>query len=269
MVVLSVILMISDNQHQQTSAVRAFLSTLISPLEYLVAMPSKFIGWADTSMYSRSELMLEIKELRAEQVILKVQAQKLVSLEVENANLRQLLGSIKKKKGRRRIAEIMKVSTDPGRHIVTINRGAKDDVYVGQPVLDATGVLGQVIETSSLTSKVLLITDSSHALPVKILRNGIRSIAKGTGYPNQLILEQIPHTTNIKKGDVLVTSGLGMRFPGGFPVAIIKSVTSDPGKAFASASATTSADMLRTGLIVLLWPEFPVIEKSEDGIMQQ
>ncbi len=257
--------MISDNQRQQTSAVRALLSTMISPLEYMVAMPSKFIEWADTSMYSRSELLQEIQELRAEQVILKVQAQKMISLEVENANLRQLLGSIKKKKSRSQIAEIMSVSSNPSRHLVTINRGRKDDVYVGQPVLESTGVLGQVIESSLLTSKVLLITDNSHAIPVKILRNGIRSIAKGTGYPNQLVLDKIPHTTDVKKGDVLVTSGLGLRFPSGFPVAVIESVDHDPGKAFASASATTSADLLRTGLVVLLWTKFPVIKDTGNG----
>jgi len=247
--------MVSDNQRQQSSAVRIFLSTLISPLEYLVAIPAGFLDWADTSMTSRSELIADIKELRAEQTILKAQAQAMISLEVENAHLRQLLGSLKREKGRRRIAEIMNVDSDPSKHLVTINKGSKDKVYVGQPILDATGVLGQVVVTSPLTSKVLLITDNTHAIPVKILRNGIRAIAKGTGHPNQLVLEQIPHTADIKQGDILVTSGLGMRFPGGFPVAVIQAVNNDHGQAFASASATTSADLLTTGLVVLLWPD--------------
>jgi len=247
--------MVSDNQRQQTSAIRVFLSTLISPLEYLVTIPSNIIDWADTSMTSRSQLIRDIKELQSEQMILKVQAQTMVSLEVENAHLRQLLGSLKKERGRRRVAEIMNVSSDPSKHIVTINKGSKDDVFVGQPVLDATGILGQVISTSILTSKVLLITDASHALPVKILRNGIRAIAKGSGDPNQLVLTQIPHTVDIIKGDILVTSGLGMRFPSGFPVAVIETVNNDPGLAFANASATTSADLLRTGLVILLWPD--------------
>lgn len=247
--------MVSDNHRQQTSSIRVFLSTLISPLEFLVAMPADFIAWVDISMTSRSQLELDIKELRSEQTILKVQAQTMISLEVENAHLRQLLGSLKKEKGRRIIAEIMNVSSDPAKHIVTINKGSKDDVFIGQPILDATGVLGQVISTSLLTSKALLITDSTHALPVKILRNGIRAIAKGSGNPNQLLLEQIPHTVDIKSGDVLVTSGLGMRFPRGFPVAVVQTVNSDQGQAFASAEATTSADLLRTGLIILLWPD--------------
>ena len=244
----------SDSQKQQTSAFRLFLSTLISPLEYLAAIPAGFLDWADTSMTSRSQLMLEIKELRDEQMFLKAQAQTMISLKTENAQLRQLLGSLKKERGRRRIAEILNVNPDPSRHIVTINKGRSDDVYNGQPILDATGVLGQVIESSMLTSKVLLVTDYSHALPVKIVRNGIRVIAKGTGHPNQLVLEQIPHTADIKKGDVLVTSGLGMRFPSGFPVAIVDEVISDPGQPFASALATTTANLLRTGLVILLWP---------------
>ena len=250
--------MVSDSQRQQTSAIRLFLSTLISPLEYLAAIPVGFLDWADTSMTSRSQLMIEIKELREEQIFLKVQAQTMISLESENAQLRQLLGSLKKERGRRRIAEIMNVNSDPSQHLVTINKGSSDDVYKGQPILDATGVLGQVIDSSLLTSKVLLITDNSHALPVKIVRNGIRAIAKGSGHPNQLVLEQIPHTADIKRGDILVTSGLGMRFPSGFPVAIIDKIISDPGQPFASATATTSANLLRTGLVILLWPSAKV-----------
>ena len=250
--------MISDSKRQQTSVVRIFLSTLLSPLEYLAAFPSGFLDWADTSMSSRSQLLLDIKELRDEQIFLKVQAQTMISLESENAYLRQLLGSLKKQRGRRRIAEIMNINSDPSQHIVTINKGTSDEVYPGQPILDATGVLGQVLETSLLTSRVLLITDNTHAIPVIILRNGIRAIAKGTGRSNQLIVAQIPHTADIQQGDILVTSGLGMRFPKGFPVAIIDRVISDPGKPFASAAATTSTDLSRTGLVILLWPDFPI-----------
>ena len=255
--------MVSDYNKQQTSAIRVFISTLISPLEYLAAIPSGLADWADSSMRSRSELNLEIKELRDEQMFLKVQAQKMISLETENAHLRQLLGSVKREKGRRRIAEIMNVNSDPSQHLVTINKGSKDDVYTGQPILDATGVLGQVINTSILTSKALLITDNTHAIPVKITRNGIRMIAKGSGIANQLLLEQIPHTADIKAGDILVTSGLGMRFPEGFPVAVVDLVIRDPGKPFSSASATTSADLLRTGLVVLLWPSFPDFKETD------
>jgi len=256
--------MISDHQKQQTSSIRALISTLISPLEYLAAIPTILVDWADSSMASRSDLNLEIKELRDEQMFLKVQAQKMISLESENAHLRQLLGSLKREKGQRRIAEIMNVNSDPSQHLVTINKGSQNGVYTGQPVLDATGVLGQVVSTSLLTSKVLLITDNTHAIPVKILRNGVRLIAKGSGLANQLLLEQFPHTTDIQSGDILVTSGLGMRFPVGFPVAVIDLVIRDPGKPFASAAARTSADLLRTGLVILLWPNFPDYKEAGD-----
>jgi rod shape-determining protein MreC len=108
-----------------------------------------------------------------------------------------------------------------------------------------------------MTSKVLLISDSSHAIPVKILRNGVRAIAKGTGEPNELLMEQLPHTVDIKPGDILITSGLGMRFPDGFPVGIVNSFDSIAGNPFASASATTSTDLSRSGLVILLWPDIP------------
>ena len=261
---MSIVLMVSDNQREQTSAVRSLLSTLLSPLEYVAALPSNFLTWVDDSMTSSSSLRRQIKELEDEAMILRVQAQSMIALEAENAHLRQLLGSLKRERGKRRIAEIMSVDSDLAKHLVTINKGTNDEVYNGQPVLDATGVLGQVVENSLLTSKVLLITDVNHAIPVKILHNGIRAIAKGTGNANQLILEQIPHTTDIQIGDVLVTSGLGQRFPAGFPVAEITSINSDKRQPFATATAKTSADLTRTGLVVLLWPDFPSVESRKE-----
>jgi rod shape-determining protein MreC len=257
--------MVSDSQRQQTSAVRGFLSTLISPLEYIAAIPTGFLDWANDSLTSSAALRKQIKELQDEALILRVQAQSMIALEAENAHLRQLLGSIKRERGKRRIAEIMRVDNDPGKHIVTINKGTNDEVYIGQPVLDATGVLGQVVQGSAFTSKVMLITDFNHAIPVKVIRNGFRAIAKGTGLANQLLLEQIPHTTDIKVGDVLVTSGLGLRFPMGFPVAEITSINDDKGRAFVSATAKTTADLTRTGLVVLLWPDFTQDANSEEA----
>jgi len=254
--------MVSDSQYKQTSAIRLFLSTLISPLELLASIPSGFLDWADTSMTSRSQLEQEIKELRDEQMFLKVQSQKMISLESENAHLRLLLGSLKRERGKRRVAEIMHVDSDPSKHLVSINKGAKDGVYIGQPILDANGILGQVISTSLITSKVLLITDTKHAIPVKILRTGFRAIAKGTGQPNTLSIDQLPHTADIKVGDKIVTSGLGVRFPVGFPVGTVDSFDSDQGESFATAKVTTSADLLRTGLVVLLWPDFTRIDRT-------
>ena len=220
-----------------------------------MSLPASVFDWIDEHLTSRTELLDELKTLKDERVLLQAQSQTMVALEAENANLRALLGSMESKRSKRSVAEILRVDSDPTQHLVTVNKGTKDGVYIGQPVLDAKGVLGQVVDVSMLTSKVLLITDHSHAIPVKVLRNGIRAIAKGTGKPNQLLLEQLPHTTDLRAGDVLITSGLGMRFPDGFPVAVVNQFNSISGNPYASASATTSTDLSRSRLVILLWPE--------------
>lgn len=233
-------------------------------MEYIVSLPANLFDWIDEHLTSRTDLLEELKTLKDERVLLQAQAQTMVALEAENANLRALLGSMENKRSKRSVAEILRVDSDPTQHLVTVNKGTKDGVYIGQPVLDAKGVLGQVVDVSMLTSKVLLITDHSHAIPVKVLRNGIRAIAKGTGKPNQLLLEQLPHTTDLKAGDVLITSGLGMRFPDGFPVAVVNQFNSISGNPYASASATTSTDLSRSRLVILLWPE--IINDSQGAV---
>ncbi|MBT8448432.1 MAG: rod shape-determining protein MreC [Gammaproteobacteria bacterium] len=254
---LSFALIFSDSKQDHSSTLRVFIATLISPLEFAASMPTAIFNWFDTNVTSRSDLIKQLNNLQDERLLLQAQAQTLVSLEAENAHLRQLLGSMERQKSRRTVAEILTVDADPNKHLVTINRGISDGAYLGQPVLDARGVLGQIVDLSMLTSKVLLVSDASHAIPVKVLRNGVRAIAKGSGKPNELILEQLPHTIDLKPGDVLITSGLGMRFPDGFPVAVIRQFISIPGNPFASATATTSTDLSRSGLVILLWPEIP------------
>lgn len=256
---LSFALIFSDSKQNHSSAFRVFIATLISPLEFIASVPTTFFNWFDTNVTSRSELIKQLNNLQDERILLKAQAQTLVSLEAENAHLRQLLGSMERQKSRRSVAEILTVDSDPNKHLVTINKGISSGAYLGQPVLDARGVLGQIVDLSMLTSKVLLVTDASHAIPVKVLRNGVRAIAKGTGKPNQLVLEQLPHTIDLKPGDVLITSGLGMRFPDGFPVAVVNQLNSIPGNPFASAAATTSTDLSRSGLVILLWPDIPIL----------
>ena len=245
----------SDSHREQSSTIRLLIATAISPLEYFVSLPTSVFDWIDEHLTSRTELLDDLKTLKDERVLLQAQAQTMVALEAENANLRALLGSMERKRSRRSVAEILRVNSDPTQHLVTVNKGTKDGVFVGQPVLDAKGVLGQVVDVSAMTSKVLLITDHSHAIPVKVLRNGIRAIAKGTGKPNQLLIEQLPHTTDLKTGDILITSGLGMRFPDGFPVAVVNSFNSISGNPYAFASATTSTDLSRSRLVILLWPD--------------
>lgn len=211
-------------------------------------------------MASRTDLEDENAQLNDKVLILESQLQRLIALEAENAQLRSLLGSRTRSYPHRQVAEVLAVDTDPFQHLVVINKGALDKVYVGQPVLDSKGVVGQILHTGPTSSHLLLITDSNHATPVRINRNGVRAIAKGTGHINKLLLPHVPDTTDIKVGDVLVTSGLGKKFPDGYPVATVVKVAHDPGKPFARIEAKPIADLDKIRQLLLLWPDLPKID---------
>lgn len=151
------------------------------------------------------------------------------------------------------IAELIGLSPDPLTHTVIIDRGRRDGVYRGQAVLDAFGLMGQVVEVHAHSSRVLLITDSSHALPVQVNRNGVRAIAEGTGNLNQLRLRHVSNTTDIRAGDVLVSSGLGGRYPVGYPVALVEEVIRDPGQSFATVLVTPKARLDRSRHVLLVF----------------
>jgi rod shape-determining protein MreC len=151
------------------------------------------------------------------------------------------------------VAELIGVSPNPLSHTVVINRGANEGVFEGQPLLDAFGLMGQVIEVSEHSSRVLLISDATHALPVQVNRNGVRAIAEGTGDLNRLRLRHVSNTTDIREGDLLVSSGLGKRFPVGYPVAEVESVVRDPGQAFATVIARPMARLDRSRHVLLVF----------------
>lgn len=185
--------------------------------------------------------------------------------------MRDLLQSSLKIEDRVLIAELAAVDLDPYRQQVIIKKGSSSGVFTGQPVLDAHGVMGQVINTNILASTVLLVTDVNHALPVQVLRNGLRSIAVGTGQINRLELPYLPGNADIKPGDALVTSGLGGKFPPGYPVAKITSVEQEPGQAFLKIHAEPEAPLATTREVLLVWsippparePENPVTEPAD------
>ena len=136
---------------------------------------------------------------------------------------------------------------------MVIDKGTNDGVYEGQPVISDKGVVGQVIAVSELTSRVLLICDTSHALPVQVLRNDIRVIASGAGCADDLLLEALPANIDIRVGDVLVTSGLGGRFPEGYPVGVVSSVKVDNQRAYSVINVRPSAELQRLRYLLLLW----------------
>jgi len=247
--------MFVDHYQKHLQGLRATLGTLVTPIIYLAEIPQEFFSWGGESLVSRSQLRQENQRLHDESNILKAQLQKFIALQAENARLRNLLGSENTTLERRLLAEIIQIDNDPYALEFIINKGALNDVYLGQTVIDASGVVGQVISVYGLTARVLMISDASHAIPVRVSRNNIRSIAAGSGRINQLVLKNVTDTTDIKVGDTLVSSGLGQKFPVGYPVAIVTQVEHDPGKAYAIISAKPAAKLEQLDSVLLVWTD--------------
>jgi len=253
-VALSVVLMTMDHRNQHIESLRAGLSVVIYPLQMIVELPGAAYGWFSESLSTRRHLQEENASLHTQILMLKAQTQKLQSLEVENIRLRELLDSSFQVGQKILVAELLSANLDPYQHQIIINKGELDKVYAGQPLLDANGVMGQVVHVGPYTSTALLITDTSHAIPVQVNRNGIRTIAIGSGSINRLDLPYISNNADVRAGDLLTSSGLGGKFPPGYPVAIVESVEHDPGQSFAHVTATPTAHLDRSREVLLVWP---------------
>ncbi|MEJ1334832.1 MAG: rod shape-determining protein MreC [Candidatus Sedimenticola sp. (ex Thyasira tokunagai)] len=268
-VVFSLALMIMDHRQNHLEAVRSTLATLLSPLLYVVNLPRTVGEWANETLTTRESLQRSNETLRRENLLLKAEQQKMAALESENTRLRNLLDSSFRIGERVLIAELMAIELDPYRQQVMINKGTNSGVFQGQPVLDAGGVMGQVVHVHRSSSSVLMITDISHALPVQINRNGLRTIAMGTGRINSLDLPNLPNNADIREGDLLVTSGLGGRFPAGYPVARITTVVHKPGEPFADVEAQPVAHLDRTREALLVWTLEPYDELPAAADMKE
>ena len=235
---LSVGLMVLDNQNQHIQSVRSVLATAAYPIRVLIDAPSSFGRWLSENVSTRGTLLDDNRDLSDRILKQGARLQRMAALEAENARLRALLDSTAKVGDRVLIAEIMSVDMNPFRHKIVVNKGSSDEVYVGQALLDAQGVIGQVTHDQLYSAEALLITDIDHALPVELLRNQLRTIAVGTGDLEKLSLPFLPRNADVIEGDLLITSGLGGTFPPGYPVGTIEEVTSDSGEPFLQISAT-------------------------------
>ncbi len=233
--------------------VRAHLGAVATPFYWITNVPQRLDDWSQETFKSRATLQAENEALRTELLIHQRRLQQMAALAAENVRLRRLLNSSDMLQDKVLIAELIGLSPDPLTHTVIIDRGRRDGVYRGQAVLDAFGLMGQVVEVHAHSSRVLLITDSSHALPVQVNRNGVRAIAEGTGNLNQLRLRHVSNTTDIRAGDVLVSSGLGGRYPVGYPVALVEEVIRDPGQSFATVLVTPKARLDRSRHVLLVF----------------
>lgn len=232
---------------------REKLAQVVAPFYQITDVPSRVNDWRKDTFVSQADLKLENDALKTELLIHQRKLQQLASLAAENVRLRQLLNASQMLQDTVLIAELIGVSPNPLSHKVIINRGTKDGAFKGQPVLDAFGLMGQVIEVGETSSTVLLISDSTHAIPVQVNRNGVRAIAEGSGDLNSLNLRHVSANTDIRAGDLLVSSGMGERFPVGYPVAEVLQVVRDPGKAFLTVTAKPMARLDRSRHLLLVF----------------
>jgi len=244
-----------DNHSQHFKPVRYALGYALYPLHLIASTPSVLMDWFGDSAKSRQQLELDNAELSARNLILGQKIQRLISLEAENIELRELLGASDRISESVIVAELVSVDPDPFSQQIVINKGSEDKVFIGQPVLDSHGLMGQVIDVLPHSSRILLIADSNHAIPVQVNRNGVRAIAVGSGQLGDLNLIYVPDTADIEVGDSLVSSGLGNRYPRGYPVAKVAKIEHFPGKAFAVVTATPSAKLDRSRHMLLVFSE--------------
>lgn len=252
LVLLSVGLMMMDHRERLGDPVRQVIQTATQPIHYAVSLPFDLAEFAGERLASRSALIAENARLRDQQLLYQARLQRLDALEKENIRLQGLLGSAYEVEDAVLIAELMRVDLDPYRHLLRVDKGSASGVFTGQPVIDADGVMGQVDSTGLNSAVVRLITDPSHATPVQVNRNGLRAIAFGTGNLNELELPHLPTNADIERGDLLVTSGLGGRFPRGYPVARVTGVERLSGRSFAEVTAAPLAQLGRSREMLLI-----------------
>lgn len=253
LIVISILLMYLDNRDNHLNTVRKSIGAAVYPLRVIVDAPISFWHWFGDSTTSRNELETELDHLNAERFLTHVRLQKLQALEAENVRLRALLEARARVRDEVRVAEIMFVDANPYDHSLVINVGSRNGVFDGQALVDANGVVGQVIKAGFMTSQAMLISDTDHALPVEVNRNGLRTIVVGTGEIDSLSLPFIVNNADIRAGDLLVTSGLGGTFPAGYPVAVVKSVTRVPREPYAEVTATPAASLGQVREVMLIF----------------
>lgn len=252
LIIFSIVVMFFDSHYRYLNIIRYVVSTTVYPIQYAVHYPHKLYYEVKENFKSYATLLKENKVYRDNELKLEAKFLQYQSLVKENNRLRALLKSSPKANEEMTISSLLAVATDPLQQILKLAKGQRQNVELGQPVFDASGVLGQIMRVGPSTSEVLLITDARSAIPVVNARNGIRSIAVGTNSTDFMKLLHISNTANIRKGDLFVTSGMGQRFPEGYPVGIVEEITQLPGEGFAEVIIKPSAHIDRVRFVLLV-----------------
>lgn len=245
--------MVADRRMASFASVRAAMTLPVAPIQYIVNWPTQMVDHLKTVIRSHDDLIRQNLQLKSDQLLLRSQLQRLSAIESENNYLKSLLRSSKKLKTKMLIADLLAVNSEPYLRQVVLDKGSRDDVYIGQPVLDASGVMGQVSQVGPITSRVLLVTDPRNGIAVQSARNGMRTIAVGDSYSGKMKLLYISKTSDVKVGDVFMTSGLGDKYPEGYPVGTVAVVRNDPAKPFAEVYLRPNAHLDSSRQVLLLW----------------
>nr|WP_257787281.1 rod shape-determining protein MreC [Acidihalobacter ferrooxydans] len=253
LVLLSVALMTADQRYSALHQARYYLEYAVAPVRALVVQPERLVAWMSVQLESHQRLLTENQALRRQNLLLAAGQQKYAAILAENARLRQLLNASKHTQSRVKVARLLSIDLAPYTQRIVINQGKQDGAYVGQPVIDANGLLGQIIQVGPFSSEVLLISDPGSAVPVIDLRSGLRLLAVGIGQTDELKLRSAANTADIRVGDRIVTSGLGGRFPADYPVCTVSAIVRTPGDPFSQIACTPAAALGRYREVLLIW----------------
>lgn len=246
--------MVLDHETTWFSRVKQQVAVVVTPLQYVVDMPVTVAHTLSHNIRTQHQLVQENTRLRKQLLFLQAHMQKLLAIKQENSQLRALLKATSASSGHYEQASVLAVSPKPYLHRIIINKGEHNNVYHGQPVLDAHGVMGQVTGLNELTSVVSLVTNTQSQIPVQDARSGVRAVVVGKGRFNKLNLRYITQTMDVQKGDRLITSGLGGVYPYGYPVGRILSIEPSAGSKFMSIKVKPAAHLNRSRLVMLFWP---------------
>lgn len=266
LMIASIAMMMVDHHFHHLTQVRNSISAVMYPIEYIASVPAKIYNWGSESFSARNKLLRDNAGLRADQIGLELQLQKLATLEQENTRLREMLSSAKYfKEERKLIGELLSVDLDPYQQRIVVNKGTRDGVYEGQPLLGAKGIIGQVEKAGPFNSIALLVSDPNHALLGVIARSGQRSLVVGTGNIQQLELMHLTNTADIQIGDLVITSGLDDRYPSDYPVAEVTSITQVSGDPFVKVEAKPLVDLNSIREVLLIWPSPQDVDYTADN----
>ncbi|QAX81866.1 Cell shape-determining protein MreC [Candidatus Pseudomonas adelgestsugas] len=252
---LLITLMFIDARFTLLKPVRNQMALVLMQTYWITDLPQRLYHSVANQFGSRTELVAENAKLKTENLLLQGRIQKLAAITEQNVQLRELLKSSALVNEKVEVAELIGIDPNPFTHRIILNKGERDGVVLGQPVLDARGLIGQVVELMPYTSRVLLLTDTTHSIPVQVNRNGLRAIASGTGNPERLELRHVADTADIQEGDLLVSSGLGQRFPAGYPVATVNEVIHYSGQPFAIIRAIPTAAINSSRYLLLVYSD--------------